>query len=68
VTEAHPGCFACPGWADKDRALFNARGAFKIEERNEIVEWLREESERLDQPALYAAAERIAHHAHKVKR
>jgi hypothetical protein len=68
VTDRPIGCETCPGWAEKERALFNARGAFKVEERNEIVEWLREESERLDQPALYAAAERIAHHAHKVKR
>ncbi len=68
MTEAPPGCFACPRWAEKDRALFNARGLFKIEERNQIVEYLRAESERLDEPALYAAAERIAHFAHKVKR
>jgi hypothetical protein len=68
VSDRPPGCETCDGWAEKDRALFNARGLFKIEERNQIVEYLRAESERLDEPALYAAAERIAHHAHKVKR
>ena len=68
MTSAPPECSACPGWAEKERDLFNLRGTFRIMEREQIAEWLKDESERLDQPALYAAAERILAFAHKVKR
>jgi hypothetical protein len=68
LTSAPPECSACPGWAEKARDLFNLRGTFRIMEREQIAEWLKNESERLDEPALYAAAERILAFAHKVKR
>jgi hypothetical protein len=63
-----PECSDCPGWREKARDLFNMRGTFRIMEREQIAEWLKDESERLDEPALYAAAERILAFAHKVKR
>jgi len=63
-----PECSACPGWAEKERDLFNMRGRLWIMERDQIAAWLKDESERLDEPALYAAAERILAFAHKVKR
>jgi hypothetical protein len=44
------------------------RGTFRIMEREQIAAGLKDESERLDDPGLYAAAERILAFAHKVKR
>ena len=68
MTSAPPECSACPGWREKERDLWNLRGTFRIMEREQIAAWLKDESERLDDPGLYAAAERILGFAHKVKR
>lgn len=61
-------CTRCGGLRESERDVFNDRGMYRIMERLQIVAYLLAESERLDDPAIYAAAERVANLAHKVKR